>query len=184
MRKDTDAKTADVQLKPADDKPPKVSLAAMQKMLADYATLSIKVGAAVPDISGSGLDGKKVTHKAASGKYSLLSFYFSECAPCIAEVPDLNAFAARHPDVNLLAVTFDSTEEARAFKAKHHFEVTTVADAHGYISTLGVKAYPTLVIIDPAGKLVASKSGGVISTVAPDGLKNLERWFEASTHHG
>jgi len=143
--------------------------------------LKIASGSLVPDITGKTASGKPTTFQANSGKYTILSFYFSECAPCIQEIPDLNAFSEKHKDVNLIAVTFNSADEASEFKAKWNLKIDTIADAQPSIDTLGVKSYPTLVLISPDGKLITSKSGGFIVTGKKNaGLEELERWFSES----
>lgn len=119
------------------------------------ARYKIAPGAAFPDFKMRATDGSTIDNQALHGHYTLLSFYFAECAPCIKEVPMLNEFAARNKDLVTFAITFDSAKEASAFAAKTKFGWRTVADARALIDKVGVNAYPTLALLDPQGKLVA-----------------------------
>ena len=74
--------------------------------------------AAMPAFDLKDLAGKRVTSANLRGKPTLMSFYFSHCLPCILEVGPINRYAAAHPEMNFLAVTFDDAAEARAFVRK------------------------------------------------------------------
>lgn len=112
-------------------------------------------GSVFPDFKLPATDGSVVNNQSLQGKYTLLSFYFAECAPCIKEVPMLNEFAKRNKEIATLAITFDSTKETAAFAAKTKFAWRTVPNAKALIDKVGVKAYPTLALLDPMGKVVA-----------------------------
>jgi peroxiredoxin len=140
--------------------------------------LTFAAGDKMPAITGTDPGNQPITLQSGAGKYTILSFYFSECVPCIEEIPDLNAFARAHPDVRMVAVTFDPAAETAKFVKAHGLELQTVSDAKDFVSKAGIKAYPTLVLADPAGRFVAARTGGIIdSKDKSSGYKNLERWF-------
>lgn len=140
--------------------------------------VAFETGDPVPAITGTDLDGRPVTVRPGGGKYTILSFYFSECAPCIDEVPDLNAFARAHDDVRMVAVTFDSAAETARFVQQYHLQLQTVSDAQDFVTKAGVRAYPTLMLVDPMGRFVAAKTGGIFdSGDKSSGSGNLEKWF-------
>jgi peroxiredoxin len=99
-------------------------------------------------------DGKPVDNKALEGRYTLVNFYFAQCAPCIKEVPELNALAQSRKDVNVLALTFDSADETKRFVADTKFSWPVVPDARKLIAAAGVKAYPSMALLDPQGRVV------------------------------
>ncbi|MGZ5200736.1 MAG: TlpA family protein disulfide reductase [Telluria sp.] len=120
----------------------------------------LKEGDAFPQFQLARLDGTLVDNSALAGKYALVSFYFSTCAPCIKEVPELNALAKRRNDINVVAVTFDSPEESKRFVEQYQFDWTVVPKARDLINAVGVKGYPTLMLLDPQGHIVAFTVGG------------------------
>jgi peroxiredoxin len=136
----------------------------------------VKLGSEFPDFKLPASDDSEVDNASLRGRYTLLSFYFAECAPCIKEVPMLNAFAENHKDITSLAITFDSADDTRAFVKKTQFAWRTVANARSLINKVGVKVFPTLALLDPKGVLIA------IGTQRDTGNKTdaLEKWVEKS----
>jgi peroxiredoxin len=49
----------------------------------------------------------------------------------------LDVFAATHPDIDVVAVTFDEAAVAREFATKRGFQWPVVADAQEYIKEIG-----------------------------------------------
>ena len=122
---------------------------------ADAHAAGIPVGEHVPEALMERLRTSIGATDASDRRPILLSFYFAECVPCIREVPALNQFATKNADVRVLAVTFDDQATVDAFRKKHGFEWPVLADATDAIGTLGVKAFPTFVLLDAQGILRA-----------------------------
>ncbi len=101
-------------------------------------------------------DGSVVDNASLRGRYTVLNFYFSECAPCIKEVPMLNDFVERNKEYGALAVTFDSPDEAKQFAQRTRFNWRTLANAKELIDQVGVKAFPSFALLDPSGVVVAT----------------------------
>ena len=76
---------------------------------------ALKAGAAFPAFALKTTAGVPVAGDVLSGRLTLLNFFFADCSRCIAEVPTLNAYARQHPEVQVLAVTFDDAEIAKKF---------------------------------------------------------------------
>lgn len=129
---------------------------------------------AFPAFQLQGLDGEVVDNASLKGRYTLVNFFFAACAPCIAELPLLNAFADKHPALQFLAVTFDAADVARKFSATHSFAWKVVPNARSLIDQLGIKAYPSFALLDPAGKVVEFKLGLDIERD-----KALEKWISS-----
>ncbi|MHA4871058.1 TlpA family protein disulfide reductase [Duganella sp. PWIR1] len=134
----------------------------------------VKFGSAFPKFKLHSVDGTLVTNDTLLGRYTLISFYFAECSPCIKEVPMLNAFAKKHKDVTTLAVTFDSMDEAKGFAKRMNFNWRTVVKGNNLIEKVGVRGYPTFALIDPKGNVVTI--GDQLEIGAKNGA--LEKWVE------
>ena len=113
-----------------------------------------------PDAGMKTLDGHAFADAGLRGHRTLLSLFFSECVPCIAEVPALNAFAKAHPEVPVYSMTFDDTSTAREFVRKRGLEVPVIADAQDYLDRMHVDTYPMLLLVDAQGKVAAVRNGG------------------------
>ncbi|MBK7145928.1 MAG: TlpA family protein disulfide reductase [Xanthomonadales bacterium] len=145
------------------------------------AGLSIGIGKTMPKAALSDLSGRSRSLYPGDGKPLLISFFFSECAPCVQEVQDLNAFARSNPGIDVVAVTFDSALDSKAFVDKYGLAWPVVAEAQSYIDTVGVKTYPGLALVAPTGVLVAHRSGGLSSFGgAKSGDAALAGWVASS----
>lgn len=112
------------------------------------------------------------------GRYTLVSLFFAECAPCIAEVPTLNAYASEHHDMNFVAVTFEDSETAQDFVNEHGLTWNVLHDGQGLTDTLGVGIYPTLMLIDPSGRVAGAAVGMTMNDDPAQRLADLTHWIE------
>ena len=137
---------------------------------APQAAPGIQPGKRFPYFHAMTLRGDLADNAALLGRPAVGSFYFAACAPCVREVPQLNALATRRPDLGYLAVTFDPIARARAFVTATGLRWPVVADAATLAGAAGVQAYPTLMLLDPAGRVLA-----VQNTTPPEGL---DAWID------
>lgn len=140
---------------------------------------NIKAGADFPRPAGKTLDGRTVDSAMPPGRYALLSFFFADCAPCIKEIPALNAYAQAHPETSALAITFDPEEEARKFAWQNGFKWPVLADSKPYLERIKMAVYPTLVLVGPDGK-VAARHSGAMKEGEVLSLESLEAWVDAA----
>lgn len=128
------------------------------------------------------LTGKPVTSASLRGKPTLMSFYFAKCKPCILEVGPLNRFAAAHPELNFLAVTFDDAVETREFIRRYGMKWRVVPNAQEFIQRMRVKQYPVLALFDANGRLLGTKKGGASDELEAANVEpQLKRWIEGLT---
>jgi len=94
------------------------------------------------------------------GKYVLLDFWATSCAPCIADLPNLKSVARRFPaeEFTVLGISLDTSAEAvEEFKERFRFDWPTPlvescepAPRESY----RVITIPSTFLIDPEGKIV------------------------------
>ncbi|WP_172461910.1 TlpA family protein disulfide reductase [Dyella jiangningensis] len=112
------------------------------------------------------------------GRYTFVSFYFADCAPCIAEAPVLMAYAREHPDMNFVAITYEDATDAKRFATDRHFDWPILHDGQGLIDVLGVSVYPTLMLIDPDGRIAGAAVGMAMRDDQAKRLADLTGWIE------
>jgi thiol-disulfide isomerase/thioredoxin len=106
------------------------------------------------------------------GKWVVVNFWATWCAPCVQEIPDLAAFAKAQGDkVRVLGVTLDWDEtgnreadqrKVMAFAKKVGLSYPLVlADANSEKFFGRVKGLPTTIVYDPSGKIAYQKTGMV-----------------------
>jgi peroxiredoxin len=134
------------------------------KEIADrIATLDrIEVGSIAPGFEQQSVDNRTISLSSYKGKYVLLEFWASWCAPCRAESPNLKKEYQQFKDkgFDVLSVSLDN--DAGRWKdaiQKDGIPWTQVCDLKGWKNEAGVlygiNAVPANFLIDPDGKIVA-----------------------------
>ena len=113
---------------------------------------------AAQDFTLTTLQGEQVTLSDYKGKTVLLNFWASWCEPCKEEMPDMQRFSEKHPDIAVLAVNLTTMDlgidDVKQFV--HYFGLTfpillDEADVVG--QQYNILTIPTSYIIDPEGKV-------------------------------
>jgi len=109
-------------------------------------------GHAAPDFNVS--DGLTSIHLANyRGKVVLLNFWWSECEPCIAELPSLLELHRDQPDLAILAVSIDEDPDSYSrFLVRRHVDLITVRDPNQSAAKLyRTEQWPETYVIDRNG---------------------------------
>lgn len=128
-----------------------------------------------PDFTVS--DTSRTVHLADyRGKVVLLNFWATWCAPCIEELPSLNALQQRLPQVEILAVSTDQDPQAyRDFLTEHKIGLLTVNDPSHHSSDLyGTTEWPETYVIDQHG-IIRRKFIGAQDWTNPEIVEYLRR---------
>lgn len=105
------------------------------------------------------LDGTRLHADDFVGRYTLVSFFYADCAPCIEEVPALNEFARLNPRMAVLAITFDDQAVAADYAEEYGFGWPIAADAKNFIADMNIIAYPSFALLSPNVELIGVKTG-------------------------
>jgi len=97
------------------------------------------------------------------GKVVFISFWASWCRPCDYELPVLNQFYLDHRDqgVEVLAISTDEDRQAALeYMQSRNFALPMLWDEGGRVAALyHVEALPTLIVVDPDGRVRHSERG-------------------------
>jgi cytochrome c biogenesis protein CcmG/thiol:disulfide interchange protein DsbE len=111
------------------------------------------------------------------GKVVVLNFWASWCAPCLEELPSLEALQHTLPQVTVLAVSTDDDSTAyKKFLQEHHVDLLAVQDAAQTSNALyGTYRYPETYIIDKNGMIRRKYIGpqDFMSSEIVDSIKRL-----------
>jgi Tfp pilus assembly protein PilF/thiol-disulfide isomerase/thioredoxin len=127
-----------------------------------------------PEFAFTDLAGKRFDNQAAKGKPTILTFWGVWCAPCVAEMPAMQEFLRRHPEVNVLTVEVGSKpEEVKTFLSTHKLEGLRVAVCQDFPKEFGGGAFPNTLVVDRFGQIQFVHAGQLADVGAILG-KDLE----------
>lgn len=120
------------------------------------------IGKDFPEFELSTLGGEKINLKSLKGKVVFINLWFTACAPCIEEIPELNKLKEKYADkVEFYAITFDDADKVNKFLKKRDFKFNHIIGADSFVrNTLQNKSFPLNIIIDKEG-IIQYVNGGI-----------------------
>lgn len=103
------------------------------------------------------LDGKPGRYADYQGQWLLINYWAEWCAPCIKELPELNALNENHADIQVLGIHFDRppAEKQKELAAQLNIQFPVVlAQPHVFYGFPLPQVLPATVVVNPQGKLV------------------------------
>jgi len=121
-------------------------------------------GKPFPDFTLTDLSGTTHTSESIKGKVVAINLWFTACAPCIHEMPELNKIVGEYKeneDVLFLAFALDPKgSRLDKFLKKHKFDYNIIPDSQKYITKkLNPPGYPTHIVLDKNSNVVFLFSG-------------------------
>ncbi|APF19627.1 alkyl hydroperoxide reductase/ Thiol specific antioxidant/ Mal allergen [Caldithrix abyssi DSM 13497] len=129
--------------------------------------MGISVGKQIPDFKVKNLDtGEEITKESLKGKFVLLDFWATWCAPCISEMPAMHQAYERFKDKNfvILSLSFDRKIEDLYKFRKGQWKMPWL---HAYLDNsirdqiaqkFEVSGIPKPILVSPEGVIVAMEA--------------------------
>ncbi|AMR28333.1 hypothetical protein A0257_15375 [Hymenobacter psoromatis] len=121
------------------------------------------IGKAVANFSVADTAGVQHSLATYRGKYVLLDFWGHWCHPCLEAMPKVNALHQQYADkLTIIGVAMEGPNSAPLWKKaiRQHqvpgLQLSELQSDNGpVITSFNINAYPTYLLLDPQGKLVA-----------------------------
>jgi len=151
---------------------------------AAYAAVSPETEQA-PDFTLPSLNGKTVSLSDFRGRWVLLNFWATWCAPCVEEMPGLNRLyrALKKDGLVMLAVSLDhAKQKVRSFASREKLAFPVLHD-QGKITKAryGLFSVPTTVLVGPNGEIKARSAGGRVWD-SPEMIRYLRTLMAANRY--
>jgi peroxiredoxin len=106
-----------------------------------------------PDFELADVQGKVWRLSELRGRIVVLNFWFTSCAPCVQEIPELNELVREYKSkpVVFLAMTFNNEDQIRTFVKKHTFHYNLLPNSAEIDKKFHVNLWPTSIVIDSEG---------------------------------
>ncbi len=123
----------------------------------EYTDIELVLGKQIPDFAFTEFSGKQRRISDFTGKYVLMDFWATWCAPCVAEIPFLRSahekFRAR--GLEIVGINHDDDLDRAKKLAKEKGISWPQATHESVKNRFRVYAYPTHILLDPDGKIIS-----------------------------
>lgn len=117
---------------------------------------------AAPDFSLERLQGEETLSLADfRGRTLVIDFWATWCAPCVEQIPLLNAFAAANEQVAVVGVAVDAEGRrvVAPFAETHGINYPVLLGDEALARRYGAPGFPALAIVDPGGRMTSLHVG-------------------------
>lgn len=99
------------------------------------------------------IENEKINTKKFSDEVIVYNFWFTTCAPCKKEIPNLNALKEKYKDKNVhfVAIALDPEYLIKNFLKTTPFKYDIIAEGRSIAQKFDINAYPTNIVVDKKG---------------------------------
>lgn len=113
-------------------------------------------GSKIDELNLEDINGTKFNLENLKGKVIVLNFWFTQCKPCVAEIPELNRLKEKYKNqgVEFFAITWNNKESLDKFMLTHKLDFNIIPNGQLIIDKFKIPHYPYNIVLDINGKIV------------------------------
>lgn len=138
------------------------NLANIDKMPKPAESKFFKTGETFSKIKTNDMYGNKINTKNLKGSIIVVNYWYTDCVPCISEMPELNKIADKYKNdssVVFISIAKDEATTIQTFLKLHPFKYAIIDNGNFLISENNITSFPTNVVVDQNGKVYFHTSG-------------------------
>ncbi|UKT63715.1 peroxiredoxin family protein [Pedobacter mucosus] len=115
------------------------------------------VGKRLPAFNGLTVNNVSFKSESLKDQIVLLNFWFINCPPCIAEMPELNKLADKYASkgVRFIGLTFDSPAEIKRFQKTNGYKYELISVSQETIRKINLNhGFPTNILVAKNGNIL------------------------------
>jgi thiol-disulfide isomerase/thioredoxin len=117
-----------------------------------------------PSVTVQNIDGVDINSSVVfNNNTTVIALWSTTCIPCRVELPQLQDFAATHPEVDVIAVNLgDVPNSVQQYVQELGLTMPVIIDFEGRVSTaLGITSLPSTLVLSPSRKVVTTHLGEI-----------------------
>lgn len=133
------------------------------------------LGAQIPEFEGYTIGGKKIDRESLKGKLTIINFWFTTCAPCVAEIPGLDSIVFKFgtDKLNYIAIGRDNSQDIQDFLIENPWSFEQIPD-EAEISKKNFKlrwGFPTTFLLNKNAEIILAIAGGKTDSTAVEAIQ-------------
>ncbi|MCY1633927.1 TlpA family protein disulfide reductase [Marinifilum sp. D737] len=151
----------------------------MKKMMSNFPSKQKLLGEKALVFSFTDLNDQSYSLSSLKEKVIVLNFWFTDCPPCVSEIPELNQLVQKYKDqeVVFLGLALDNAVKLKIFLLKHPFAYRIIPEAKCLADAYRLPGYPTQIVIDKHS-IIAYKNTGYGPQTVSDLDQRISELFD------
>lgn len=145
----------------------------LKRLIGPLACLIFPLLASAGAFSLTDTQGRMHTLQSHQGKWVLVNLWATWCAPCLVEMPELEALSKSRDDLVVLGLAVDGQSARRIMQFADKLRITypVIAGNAEMARPFGPKGYPTSILYDASGGQALFKEGPITRQQIEDVLE-------------
>ncbi len=144
---------------------------------------TLQIGDSIPEVDFRLADGTPITRDDLLGRYSVLDFWATWCAPCITSFPHLNELQEEFADrpIDFYSITYEPESKFRSVLDENPLETAVCID-NDFATFVAFRAWgiPAAYVVNPEGVVVSvvgpwELTTEVVETILAGGIPDVEQ---------